>query len=372
MAVPVSRVEEYNAILTTTARHLMPTVRDQISRSNKWVAWLTGNNRFRRVSGGERISVPLMTDLNGGADIYNQYGQLTTSPVEGITTAFYEWSQLSVPITISGKERRQNNSEEMMIDLLTTKINQSQASATQLLNDCITAGRITSGATGSLNQFDARRGKLDPSAEGPQPLAALVDANPSRAVEVGNINPSTQTFWRNFATASAATNFNGVIREMNNLYNNASRGVGGSPDLAICDQKVWELYFNTRAQLERYQVTSERIINILGGPGEDMLKFRNSVLIWDEVLPDVGTTTANVVDGIGTSLQDGAHGTLYFLNSEAAEYIVHSEADWIQTPFQTPINQDASIAQLLWQGASAVTDRRKHGVLYDIDNSIVA
>lgn len=367
-----SRTEVYDAVLTTTARHMNGEIRDNITRSNKVVAWLEGNGRKRMVSGGERIKVPLMNELNQGADIFSGYGQLDTTPADGITSAFFPWSQMAVPITISGLEQRQNNGPEQIRDLLQAKMMQSQASAVELQNNCIVAGKIASGASGSVNQFVARTGNLDSSANGPLPLAVLIDADDDRSVAVGDINGNSEAWWRNQVKASSASTYAGFKTELNNLYNTCRRGAGGAPDLAICDQLVWELYFQSLQQQERYFVTNQRTINILGGAEEDMLKFRNAVLVWDEVVPDVGTTTANAVDSIGTSLQSGSHGTLYFLNSESLEYIVHPDADWTQTEFVVPVNQDARVAHLLWQGQWVVNNRRKNGVMYDIDNSITS
>jgi hypothetical protein len=367
-----SRTEVYDAVLTTTARHMNGEIRDNITRSNKLVAWLDGHGKKRMVSGGERIKVPLMNELNAGADIFGGYGQLDTTPADGITSAFFPWAQLAVPITISGLEQRQNNGPEQIKDLLRAKMMQSQASAVELLNNCVTAGKISSGATGSLNQFVARTGRLDSAANGPLPIPALVDADPSRSVSIGDINGNTESFWRNKATASTATTFAGLKQEMNNVYNNARQGAGGPPDLALVDQLFWEVYFNSLQSQERYFVTNQRIINILGGAEEEHLKFRNAILIWDEVVPDVGTSTANIVDGVGTANQSGAHSTGFFLNTESLEYIVHTDADWKQTDFITPVNQDAKVAHLLWQGQLVVNNRRKNAVLYDVDNSIAA
>ena len=100
-----------------------------------------------------------------------------------------------------------------------------------------------------------------------------------------------------------------------------------------------------------------------------MLKFRGATLVWDEVVPDVGTSTADVVDSIGTI---GSDGSLFLCNSKTMEYKVHPDANWTQTPFITPVNQDATVAHLLWQGQVCMNNRRKNGVLYDVDVTIAA
>lgn len=59
--------EQYDAVLTTTLRNLRGELRDNITRSNKLLAWLESRGRTRRVSGGERIQVPLMYALASSA-----------------------------------------------------------------------------------------------------------------------------------------------------------------------------------------------------------------------------------------------------------------------------------------------------------------
>lgn len=61
-AITVSEV--YDAVLSTTARAMQPTLRDNIARGNKLVSWLMEKGRFRSQSGGERIQIPLMYALS--------------------------------------------------------------------------------------------------------------------------------------------------------------------------------------------------------------------------------------------------------------------------------------------------------------------
>lgn len=67
MAAPSVLVDNYDALLTTTARNYMPKLRDNITRSNKLLAWLRDRDRMRSVDGGERVQVPLMYGLNNTA-----------------------------------------------------------------------------------------------------------------------------------------------------------------------------------------------------------------------------------------------------------------------------------------------------------------
>jgi hypothetical protein len=361
--IPSSVTDQYDALLTTTLRKVQPKLRDNITRGNRFLAWLESKGRFKKQTGGYNVRVPLMHAQNSTADIMSGYGLVDTTPQDGITSAFFDWSQLAVSITISQKEERQNAGEGKIIDLLKSKTMQSEVTIKELLNNCILAGRITSST--NLGQFLPRAGRLDSGASGPLPLAALIDASPARSVSVGNINGSTYSFWRNQAKSSTATSFTGLKLEMNNIYNTCTKGVGGNPDLCITDQVGWETYWGSLIGQERYMVDDKKTIDILGGT--DALKFRGSVIIWDEVVPDV-ETTAEIVDGVGTVSASNIH----FVNSESMEYIVESGSDFETTPFVRPENQLARTALIHWMGMLGVNQRRKNGVLYGISQSITS
>lgn len=363
--VPSTLTDDYGAVLTTTLRNMQPRLHDNITRSNKVIAWLVDNGRVQREDGGERVKIALMHAQNSTADIFSAYGTLDTTPQDGITSAFYDWSQLSVSIAISRLEERQNSGPHRQIGLLQSKTMQAEASIKELLNNCIVAGRITSGASSASGRFSSRVGRLDSGALGPLPLAALIDVTNNRNNAIGNINPNTYSFWRNQATSSTGTTFAAQKQEMGQVYNDCSRGTGGAPDLLIGDQRAWEQYFNSLQNQERYIIDTPRIVNVLGG--SEGLKFRGGVFTWDEVVPDP-ETNAEIVDAIGTV----SASTIYFLNTQTWRYIVDSETDFITTPFIRPENQDARVAQILWMGAMAVNNRRKNGVLYGISRSIVS
>lgn len=368
--IPSVLTDSYDALLTTTLRNMQPRLHDNITRGNKLLAWLEMNGRTRRVDGGERIQVALMHAQNSTADIYSAYGNLDTTPQDGITSAFYNWAQIAVSISISRKEERQNSGQARLLSLLQAKTTQAEVSAKQLLNNCIVSGKITTGASSNLGRFSARTGRLDSGAEGPLPLPALVDASPSRNVAIGNINPNTYSFWRNQASSSSASTFAGLKQEMNQVYNDCSKGGGqgggqGTPDLMLGDQRAHEQYWNSLQNQERYVIDSPRVVNVLGG--SEALKFRGAAFIWDEVVPDV-ETNADIVDGIGTVTAS----TIFFLVTDNWEYIVDSQTDFVTTPFITPVGQDARVAEILWMGATAVNNRRKQGVLYGIARNIVA
>lgn len=299
-------------------------------------------------------------------EINSSRDNTTTAPQDGITSAFYEWRQLSVSITISRREERQNSGQSRMLGLLQSKMMQSEASLTELLNNCLACGRITSGVSSANGQFSARIGQLDSGALGPLPLAALIDSLPTRSrTDIGNINGNTYAFWRNKALESAASTYAGLKQEMTDMYTQCEQGSMGSPDLMVSDRIAWITYFNALQSQERYLRTDERTVNVLGG--SEALAFFKAALVWDEVVPDV-TTNADPVDGIGTMTLS----TIFFINSMSMEWVYDTETNMVNTPFVRPENQDARTSQILWMGAMGTNNRRKNGVLKGIAQNIVA
>lgn len=361
--IPSSVTDSYDALLSTTLRNYSPKLKDNITKGNKFLAWLDSKGRMRKQGGGHQVAEPLMHTQNNTADIYKGYGLLDTTPQDGITTAFYDWAQLSVSITISRLEERQNSGKAKILDLLQAKTMQAEVSLKELLNNCLVAGKITAGS--AQERIVARTGRLDSGATGPLPLGAIIDVTVSRSVALGNINGGTYTFWRNQATASSASTFVGFKNEMNQTYNNCAKGTGGSPDLAIGDQVAWETYWLSLIQNDRYIITEKRTVDILGG--SEALAFRGTAFIWDEVVPDPDTSW-NPVDTIGTF----TNSTIYFINSDAMAFITDTETDFITTDFVRPENQDAKVAQVMWMGAVTACNRRKLGVMSSISKTIVA
>lgn len=361
--IPSSVTDSYDALLSTTLRNYATKLKDNITKGNKFIAWLDSKGRTRKVTGGHQISEPLMHAQNNTADIYKGYGLLDTTPQDGITTAFYDWSQLSTSITISRLEERQNSGKAKILDLLQAKTMQAEVSLKELLNNSIVAGKITAGS--AQERIVARTGRLDSGASGPLPIGAIIDVTVARSIALGNINGGTYSFWRNQATASTATTFVGFKNEMNQTFNNCQKGTTGDPDLLLGDQSAWETYWLANQQNERYIRTDKKTVDILGGA--DALAFRSAALIWDEVTPDPDTSY-NPVDVIGTY----TNGVIYYINSDALAFVTDTETDFKTTDFVRPENQDAKVAQIMWMGATTCNNRRKLGVLSSIVKTIVA
>ena len=341
----------YDALLSTTLFNYRKTIEDNISKSNAIIYFLMKkNDNYKKIDDiGDRMQVPLMYEL-GQADSYSGYDILDTSPMDGITSAFWEWRQASVPIAISSLEEKKNSGEARIIALLEAKTKQAEMGIQEFFNKRLLVGAggssITTAYTSPVNGSTF----IDP-------LPLLIKTDPSTTA-VGTLDPAVHTWWRNqFQDADTGTTFALFLKVLRQLRLKCGRGPGGMPDLHLTDENVYTLYETALAAA--HQNPSYERADI---PFENIM-FHKAPVTYDEILPnwDGGSETVSTTAG-----------TWVMINSKFFEIKVHSGTDFAPTPFQKPENQDAKVAHILWLGGIGMSNRRKHGVAFDIDTTITS
>jgi hypothetical protein len=364
---PSTNTVYYDALLTSTLDAYIKsgTMFDQIFKDNRYLALLKQKGCVIKQNGGERIRAPLMYGNNSTIGAKSGYGLIDTTPQDGMTTAFYEWRELAGSITISRKEERQNSGEAQILDLLQKKTMQAQMTMSEELNRQLLQGTVN-GTT-----FVPGTAAMDPTAFELNPLGYFLSkdntANPAAGGNVGNLSRA-ESWWRHrtgiadTATpetgnsfAIASTTYASTEAAFKRLYNFCGRGSGGFPDMGICDQVSYETYENSLGTKIRYTDTK------MADMGFDTVKLMGATLIWDEVVPDIEAGTTAITKG-----------TLFLLNSKFYHLVIDSQTDIVTTPFIEPENQTAKTAKILFMGNSAVSNIRKHGVLYAINQNIAA
>jgi hypothetical protein len=350
-------------LLTTTLDAYVGsgTLFDNIFKDSAFLAAMRTMDGIDRQNGGERIRAPLMYGQNTTVKSYSDYDTLDTTPQDGITTAFYEWAELGGTISISRKEQRQNSGEAAKIALLKSKIMQAEMSMREELNTQLLRGTVSGGTFVPGN-----------SAKDLNPLGwflrKLTQTNPTVGGNVGNIDASTEAWWRHKTAVldSASTDtgnafaldvdtYKGLVVALRRLYNHCSRGSGGSPNLAVMDQVTYETYENALDDKVRYSNTT------LADMGFDNIKLRGATCVWDEVVPDLDNGTAAITTG-----------TVFMLNTKFYKLIIDSETDVVTTPFVEPENQTAKTAKILFMGNAVCSNLRKQGAGYATLQTIAA
>lgn len=315
----VTESRTYDALLTTTLANFREKLVDNIFDNYPLLSWLNGqlgqamrgSSVKRTVSGGESIVEHLLYGKNDTAKSYAGAESLDTTLQEGMTIARYLWKQYAVSVGITGLEKRNNQGEEAMINLLSAKTNQSIMS----LRDQLSQGAWSDGTGNGGKDLTG--------------LQALVDATTT----VGGLAPATFTWWAATESTSAGSFAATGLDKMRTVYNTLSYG-NDKPDAVFTDQDVFEYYEKALQPQERYQNTS------VANSGFANLTFKGIPLLWDRDCPDK---------------------EMYFLNSKYLNLVVHRDADISTGPFVTPDNQDVSTAQILFQGNLTTNNRRMLG-----------
>ncbi len=364
---PSTNTIYYDALLSTTMDGYVGSgaMFDNIFKDSAFMAALRSMDAIQFQNGGERVRAPLMYGDNQTIKSYENYETLDTTPQEGMTTAFYEWREIGGTISISRKEERQNSGEAAILSLLSSKVQQAEMSMREELNRQVLAGTESGGTLVPGN------GGKDLN-----PLGWFLrkdnTANPTAGGNVGNIDASAEAWWRHRTAvadsgsadtgndfALSISTYKGLVVGLRRIYNYASRGSGGSPNLGLMDQITFETYENALDDKVRYTNTA------LADMGFDNIKLRGATCVWDELTPDID----NGYTAEGTGLTAG---TAFLINTNFYKLIIDEETDVVVTPFVEPENQTAKTAKVLFMGNTAVSNLRKHGVLYAIAQNIAA
>lgn len=317
----VSETRTFDALLTTTLSNYRKKLIDNIFDTYPTLSWLNGklgeamrgSKRLRVLDGGETIVEHVLYGMNGAAAAYNQYAAIDTTPTEGMTIARYSWRQYACTITISGLERRNNNGEAKMIDLLEAKTKQSEMS----LRDLMSRHAFATNVGG--NELDG--------------LDLIVDSTGT----VGGLAAATFSWWAAHERAGGSFAASGV-NDMRIVFNTLSYG-NDKPDFIVMPQAVFEYFEASLEPKERY--TNTKAANV----GFENLTFKAVPVMFD---------------------RDATAGQIYFLNSEYINLCVHRDANFSTGKFVEPENQDVTTAKILFQGNLTTNNRRMHGKITGI------
>ena len=88
--------------------------------------------------------------------------------------------------------------------------------------------------------------------------------------------------------------------------------------------------------------------------------------MWDDRVPD---PEYNSFAGANYNNSNWADGAIYLLNTKFLGLYVLGGRDWKWGSWEKPVDQDAKVNTCLWAGQLAVSNRRKHGVIYGVTDA---
>ena len=302
-------------LITTTMekRRKGKGIHDAVFNEMVLLSWLHENNRTTE-DGGATIVAPVMSGANATAQFLDGYEAVDTTPQEGFTSASYAWKQAAATISVSDREEMQNAGSNQVFRIADAKMNQAKMSLRNEINQAFFASSVVGSAINTL--------------------VTSIDATST----IGDINSSANSFWQATNTTSGSFAAQG-LSDMRTIYNTlSSRNPVGGPQLILTTQTVYEFYEGALQPQQRFQ-------GKVGNGSFDNLMFKAAPVTYDI---------------------ECNSGVMYFLHSDALEFIVHSQRDFVMTDWVKPVNQLSKAAQLVLMAQLVVNNRRKLGKLTTI------
>lgn len=320
MASPNSTFTE---MVTTTMRHHKRRVVDNVTKHNGLLTVMKSRGNIKTdASGGYEIAVPLSYAENSTYQRYSGYDTLNIGASDVLSSAKYDWKQVALHVTSSGREIRMNNSMERMINLVNARVDVAMATAANNMSiDLYSDGALT-------NQIGG--------------LQHLITSDGTGTV--GGIVAGTYTFWKNKfgEILTDATVFANVKARMNLQWLAQTRGKD-TPDLLVATHDLYSVYEGGLQDLQRYGDAG------MAKLGFEALRYKSGSLIFDDN-SNFGTTSE----------------IMYFLNTKYLYMMEHPDARWTEDDEKTPINQDAVVVPIYWMGEMCTSNRSLQGRIHDL------
>lgn len=301
-------------------------IADQIFKGLVLFEWLRSKGRVEYKRGGDRILVPVMYAKSTNAKSYSGFDVLSTTPQDNFTTAEFQWKQSADSIVISGRELRAINGPGQVKDLLQARTENVELSLMDELN---------------------RQAYLDGTGNSSKDLLGL-QASHAVAPTTGTYGglARSNAWWQNYQASVGSFAANG-IKAMRTAWRKISQGRrSGISDLILTTSDAYGFYEAALEPKQEYQMVKS---GVRGEAGFGPLTFKGIPIEFDENAPLISSNDIQ-----------------WWLNSRYLKLIVHPDADLRPTAFKTPPGQDASVAQILFQGEMISNNLRHQGVLNGI------
>lgn len=292
---------------------------------------LRRKGKVQPAAGGRTIVQELEASLNPFGGWYAGLDTLNVNLHEPFTAAEYDWKQAYVPAVWSGLDKLKNQGEYATINLITSRVRNSEKS----LMDLVAQAAYSDGTSYGGKQLHG--------------LGLFVVSAPTSGI-VGGIDSSSNSFWQNqVGTASVTTidftasNPPDYLHQLNGLSINCTRGTD-RPDLYIADAVHYRAYMESLQPLQRITNTD------MAGYGFTALKYYG-----------VGGNADFVLDnGYAPS------STTYALNTDFLYLRPHPDRDFV--PFggdRIPVDQDGTVRFIGFTGNMTCSNRARQGILYN-------
>ena len=307
-----------NTVTALSRRLILPRIVDNVYNSNVMFFRWYHSNKFSQ-QGGTQIEQPLMYKRMAAGGSYSGYQLLNVTPSDTIQNAAFPWSQYFTPVTVDGLTLLRSDSPLAIADFIATQFKQAEMDMADNLGSGIWSdGTSTTDIIGILAAVD--NGTIQSS--------------------YGAIAHSGNSWW-NAQIDSATTTMN--LAALQNLFGSCTSG-GRSITIIVGTQANYNRYWNLNLSPQQFPVQPGGKDMQLAQAGFENLLFNGVPWVVDSHIPTTGS-----------------EGGLFFLNEDYIQIINATRADFHLQDFQTPVDQDAMTALLLWAGNLVFSNIQRQG-----------
>ena len=212
-------------------------IADEVLHHNPLLKSLDDQGLIRKFSGGYELRKPIMYNDAAVGGFYAGFSSFNLDAIDDATAFRFAIKQAYEPVAISGRDRRANRDQAMLLDLAEMKM---KAAISRLKNTVSTSLRGDGTGSGGL-EFDG--------------IKKAVSTSPSSGT-YGQIDRTSNTWARNLAvnvTLSAAN----VQEQVSDAISQITRG-DETPDLALCDRTAWKFLHSSLTAIQRIQLPTKK------------------------------------------------------------------------------------------------------------------
>lgn len=315
-------------VLTTAMEDRTKEIQDLVFNSNPVLRILRENDRFKTYNGAD-IRVPLTIDKLDG-QWFTGYDKLGNQPKELINSAVFTPKNVAVGFSLTGTELLANEGRGKIIDLLDTYMENAESTMQNVMEEAIHGDGTGAGGREMIG------------------FGGAIPIVPTVGV-YGGIDRSQVAMWRtgyfkattDFPDIGATWDVTTAPRILRRIIANRSKG-NRKADLIICDVKSYDTVQTSLTAIQR--ITSANMAKL----GFDAL----------ELATPAGTVALLCANGVGTVMPEN---TIYGIDSQALEMRYHPSRNMVPLfdgDGARPINQDAIVQYLVWNGEMVLKNPR--------------
>lgn len=301
--------------LTSISRqYIMPEIVDNIYHSNPLFYRMNQSNR--KIQGGTQLEFPVMYARFSSGGTYSGYDVLTVTPSDTVMNSAFTWKQQYVPVVVDGLSLIKADSPEAIANLLRLLFQQAEEEMCEFL-----ATGIFSDGTSDAKQITG--------------LQLAVDS----AGTYGTLSRSSYSWWQSYEDGTTTLL---SLSALQTAHGTATEG-GRHPSIIVSQQANYNRYYSLGIGTQVQDVGPKGYDDQLFAAGFNNLLFNGVPWVVDS---HVHNST-----------------TIYMLNEDYLFLVVTPRADFLLEDFQTPTNQDAMVAKLLWAGEMVCTNPARQAKL---------